>query len=51
MTQVHLLGANASYDTHKQTVVKNQIIQLNGCDNDRYVVYSGFFIAIVLYFN
>jgi hypothetical protein len=40
MTNVFLLGANASYDTGKQTVAKNQIIQMNGYEDDRYVVYD-----------
>jgi hypothetical protein len=40
MSKVFLLGANASYDTGKQTVTKNQIIQMNGYENDRFVVYD-----------
>jgi hypothetical protein len=40
MSKVFLLGANASYDTGKQTVEKNQIILMNGYDDDRYVVYD-----------
>ncbi|MDR0604767.1 MAG: fusion protein [Bacteroidales bacterium] len=40
MSKVFLLGANASYDTGKQTVTKNQIIQMNGYEDDRYVVYD-----------
>ncbi|MDR2691443.1 MAG: fusion protein, partial [Dysgonamonadaceae bacterium] len=40
MANVFLLGANVKYDTDKQTVAKNQIIQMNGYDNDRYVVYD-----------
>jgi len=40
MAQVHLLFANKSYDTAKQVVEKNQIIQMNGYEDDRYVVYS-----------
>jgi hypothetical protein len=40
MTQVHLLFANKSYDAAKQAVEKNQIIQMNGYDDDRYVVYD-----------
>ena len=40
MSNVFLLGANASYDTGKQTVAKNQIIQMNGYEDDRYVVYD-----------
>jgi hypothetical protein len=40
MSKVFLLGANASYDTGKQAVAKNQIIQMNGYEDDRYVVYD-----------
>jgi hypothetical protein len=40
MTQVNLLFANKTYDTAKQTVAKNQIIQMNGYEYDRYVVYD-----------
>jgi hypothetical protein len=40
MAQVHLLFANKTYDTAKQAVEKNQIIQMNGYDDDRYVVYD-----------
>jgi hypothetical protein len=40
MTIVHLLGANVSYDTDKQVVAQNQIIQLIGYENDKYVVYG-----------
>jgi hypothetical protein len=36
----HLLFANKTYDTAKQAVAKNQIIQMNGYDDDRYVVYD-----------
>jgi hypothetical protein len=36
----HLLFANEMYDTAKQAVVKNQIIQMNGYEYDRYVVYD-----------
>ena len=37
---VHLLGANQSYDTGKQVVEKNQIIQMNGFGDDEFVVYE-----------
>jgi hypothetical protein len=40
MTVVHLLGANATFDTNKQAVAKNQIIRMNGYNDDRYVVYD-----------
>jgi hypothetical protein len=40
MAQAHLLFANKSYDTAKQAVGKNQIIQMNGYEDDRYVVYD-----------
>jgi hypothetical protein len=40
MSKVFLLGANASYDTGKQAVAKNQIIRMNGYEDDRYVVYD-----------
>jgi hypothetical protein len=40
MSKVFLLGANVSYDTDKQTVTKNQIILMNGYNDDRYVVYD-----------
>jgi hypothetical protein len=40
MAQVHLLFANRSYDTAKQAVAKNQIIRMNGYEDDRYVVYD-----------
>jgi hypothetical protein len=40
MAQVHLLFANKTYDTAKQAVVKNQIIQMNGYEDDRHVVYD-----------
>jgi hypothetical protein len=40
MTQVHLLGAGKTYDTAKQAVVKNQIVHINGYENDKYVVYD-----------
>jgi hypothetical protein len=36
----HLLFANKTYDTAKQAVEKNQIIQMNGYEDDRYVVYD-----------
>jgi hypothetical protein len=40
MAQVHLLFANKTYDTAKQTVGINQFIQMNGYQDDRYVVYD-----------
>ncbi|MDR3286947.1 MAG: hypothetical protein LBT27_05850 [Prevotellaceae bacterium] len=40
MGQVHLLFANKTYDTAKQTVGINQLIQMNGYQDDRYVVYE-----------
>ena len=40
MAQIHLLEANVSYDTAKQAVGKNQIIQMNGYDDDKFVVYD-----------
>jgi hypothetical protein len=40
MSKVFLLGAGTEYDTDKQTVAKNQIIQMNGYEDDRYVVYE-----------
>jgi hypothetical protein len=40
MAQVHLLFANKTYDTAKQEVAKNQIIRMNGYEDDRYVVYD-----------
>ena len=39
-TTVHLLGAKQSYDTGKQTVEKNQIIQMNGYGDNEFVVYE-----------
>jgi hypothetical protein len=40
MAQTFLLGAGKAYDTAKQAVAKNQIIQMNGYNDDRYVVYD-----------
>jgi hypothetical protein len=40
MSKVFLLGANVKYDTDRQVVEKNQIIQMNGYENDRYAVYD-----------
>jgi hypothetical protein len=40
MQNVHLLFANKTYDMAKQAVEKNQIIQMNGYDYSRYVVYD-----------
>jgi len=39
-TTVHLLGANVAYNTGKQVVEKNQIIQMNGFGDDEFVVYE-----------
>ena len=39
-TTVHLLGAKQSYNTGKQAVEKNQIIQMNGFGDDDFVVYE-----------
>jgi hypothetical protein len=40
MAQAHLLFANRSYDTAKLAVAKNQIIRMNGYEDDRFVVYD-----------
>jgi hypothetical protein len=40
MAQTFLLGAGKAYDTAKQAVEKNQIIRMNGYEEDRYVVYD-----------
>jgi hypothetical protein len=40
MSKVFLLGANVEYDTDKQVVEKNQVIQMNGYEDDRYVVHD-----------
>jgi hypothetical protein len=40
MSKVFLLGANTSYDANKQTVTKNQVIRMNGYNDDSYVVYD-----------
>jgi hypothetical protein len=40
VSKVFLLGANVKYDTDRQVVAKNQIIQMNGYEDDRYVVYD-----------
>ena len=40
MTQVHLLGANRSYDRDVQTVSINQIVVLEGYAGGNYVVYD-----------
>jgi hypothetical protein len=40
MSKVFLLGAGTKYDTDKQAIAKNQIIQMNGYEDDRYVVYD-----------
>jgi hypothetical protein len=36
----HLLFVNKTYDTAKRAVAKNQIIQMNGYEYDRYAVYD-----------
>jgi hypothetical protein len=36
----HLLFANKTYDTAKQAVEKNQVIQMEGYDYDRYIVHD-----------
>lgn len=40
MRQVHLLGANRSYDRDEQTVAINQIVVLKGYSGGSYVVYD-----------
>jgi hypothetical protein len=40
MVQTILLGAGKSYDTAKQAVEKNQIIRMEGYENNSYVVYD-----------
>ena len=40
MNNVHLLGANRSYDRNEQTVSVNQVVVLEGYSNDSYVVYE-----------
>jgi hypothetical protein len=40
MTTVQLLGANVAYSTGNQTVVKNQVIRMNGFGDDNFVVYD-----------
>ena len=40
MTKVFLLGANKEIDRAKQVVEVNQIIQMEGYDNPKYVVYE-----------
>jgi hypothetical protein len=40
MAKQFLLGANKEIDTDKQTVVVNQVIQMEGYSYDRYVVYE-----------
>ncbi len=40
MSNVFLLGANRSIDKNKQVVEVNQIIQMEGYNYDRYVVYE-----------
>ena len=43
----HLLFANKTYDTAKQAVEKNQVIQMEGYANDRYVVHDSFEVALL----
>ena len=40
MANLVLLGAKENYDTNKKVVEKRQVIQLNGYENDEYVVYD-----------
>jgi hypothetical protein len=40
MARINLLFADRTYDTAKQSVEKNQIIQMNGYEDDRYAVYG-----------
>jgi hypothetical protein len=40
MSKVFLLGAGTEYDTGKKAAEKNQIIRMNGYEDDRYVVYD-----------
>ena len=40
MNNVHLLGANRSYDRNVQTVSVNQVVVLEGYSYDNYVVYE-----------
>ena len=40
MNNVHLLGANRSYDRSVQTVSVNQVVMLEGYNYDSYVVYE-----------
>jgi hypothetical protein len=40
MAKTFVLGAGVSYDTDIQVVEKGRIIQMNGYDYDRYVVYD-----------
>ena len=40
MSKVFLLGANKEIDRAKQVVEVNQIIQMEGYNNDKYVVYD-----------
>ena len=40
MAIVHLLGANVAYNTGRQVVEKNQIIQMNGFGDNEFVVYE-----------
>ena len=40
MSNVFLLGAGVSYDTSQQVVKVGQVIQMNGHDYNRYVVYE-----------
>jgi hypothetical protein len=40
MSKTFLFGGNTIYDANKQTVTKNQIIQMNGYNDDKFVVYD-----------
>jgi hypothetical protein len=40
MAYINLLFADGTYDTAKQAVEKNRIIQMNGYEDDRYAVYG-----------
>jgi hypothetical protein len=40
MARINLLFANRTYDTAKQSVEKNQIIRMNGYEDDGYAVYD-----------
>jgi hypothetical protein len=40
MSKVFLPGTDASCDTDRQAAAKNQVIQMNGYEDDRYVMYD-----------